>query len=48
MRTRSHDIAISQELFGFGIVVLFALLFDEFAVVIQLQEEVGSQLTMYL
>ena len=48
MGASSHDIAVGQELFGLGIVVLFALLFDEFAVVVQLAEEVGSQPAVHL
>ena len=48
MRACSHDIAVGQELFGLGVVVLFALLFDEFAVVVQLAEEVGSQPAVHL
>ena len=41
------DVAVSQEGLGFLVVVLHGGLFDEFALVVELAEEVGSRLVVY-
>ena len=46
VRTFAHDVTVGKELTGFLVVILFALLFDELAVIVELAEEVGSELVV--
>ena len=41
------DVAVGQESFSFLVVVLHGGLFDEFAFIVELAEEVGSRLVVY-
>ena len=47
MGTLSRDIAVGQELMSFLIIILFSFLLQQFPILIQLLEEVRSQLLMY-
>ena len=42
------DVAVGKEGLGFFVVILHAGLFDEFSLIVQLAEEVGSRVVMRL
>ena len=46
MRAFAHDISVGKELMCLFIVILFALFFNEFSLIIELLEEVAGQLTV--